>query len=257
MFKVLLDIFNDCRCCILNGLPKKGIKKNKKGDITKFFDKFIENLIISKLNKNCNLKAIILSEELKNTVEINKQISGNYNYIIIDPVDGSDNYSAGIPFVCVGISVFNDKKQPIYSFAGNYYSGDWIYADKKKIIYNNKNFIQKQKNKKILIFTFSKFKSINEKSLQKTIKFFDIIRSFGATIGELILVVKGSADAFVDIRGKLTFENFAPFFLISKHLDLKLSDEKGNDIILDDFSLTKKYNIIFTRREMLRRIIKF
>lgn len=252
MFKVILSIFNECRHYILNGLSKKEIVINQKGDITKYFDKFIENKIILGLKRNSKLKAKILSEELNHTVKINENIHGNYNYIIIDPVDGSDNYAAGIPFVCMGIAVFDDKKNPVYSFAGNYYSGDWIYADENKILFN-KTYNEKN-NKKILIFTFSKLKTrINMQNLNNN---FDIIRSLGATIGEMILVAMGQAEAFIDIRGKLTLENFAPFFLISKHLNLKLVNEKGEDIKLDDFSLINKYKIIFSRNKILKKLIK-
>jgi len=256
MFKILSGIFNECRRYVLNGLSKKRAEKNKKGDITKYFDKYIENLIILRLKEKCKLKAEILSEELHEKILINKKFLGKNNYIIIDPVDGSDNYVAGIPFVCMGISIFDNKKIPIYSFVGNYYSGDWIYADKKKVVFSSKNFTQKQKDKKILIYTFSKLKLSNIKHLEKLINSFDIIRSLGATIGEMILVVKGSAAAFVDIRGKLTLENFAPFFLISKHLGLKLTDAKGQDIVLNNFSMTQRHNIIFAKCKVLKKIIK-
>nr|MBP7793084.1 hypothetical protein [Candidatus Goldiibacteriota bacterium] len=156
MFKTLFNIFNECRRCVLKGLPDKAIKRNKKGDITKYFDKYVENLIISKLKEKCRLKAKILSEESDKITEINKEKQGNYNYVIIDPVDGSDNYSADIPFVCMGISIFNDRKQPFYSFVGNYFSGDWIYSAKKWLISNNDYLQRKTKWKRILIFTFSK-----------------------------------------------------------------------------------------------------
>ena len=257
MFNVLYSIFSECRKYILRGLPKQGISKNKKGDVTKYFDKFIENKIISKLKIKCKLKAKLISEEQKNEIEINKNFSGDYNYIIIDPVDGSDNYSASIPFVCFGVAIFNNKKEPIYSFAGNYYSGDFIYADKNKILFNNKqkNLHHKQSFKKILIFTFSKSKIKNHIKFQRLINDFDLIRSLGATIGEMILVSKSIADAFVDVRGKLTFENFAPFFLIARHLDLKLTDEKGKDLSVNNFSLTKKYKIIFANSKVSKEIV--
>lgn len=254
MFKILYNIFIECRRYILNGLPKKEINRNKKGDITKYFDKYIEKLIIFMLKKKCKLKAKVLSEELGKTIEINKNFPGNYNYIIIDPVDGSDNYVASIPFVCMGLSFFDDKKNPTYSFVGNYYSGDWIYADKKKILSNKKYYKKKDNNKKMLIFTFSK--SRLKTNVRNIFNDFDIIRSLGATIGEMILVAKGCAEAFVDIRGKLTLENFAPFFLISRHFGLRLTDEQGNDIILNNYSITKKYKIIFAKPKILRNLLK-
>jgi myo-inositol-1(or 4)-monophosphatase len=253
MFKTLFDIFNECRRCVLKGLPDKAIKRNKKGDITKYFDKYIENLIISNLKKKCRLKAKILSEESDKIIEINKGKQGNHNYVIIDPVDGSDNYSADIPFVCMGISIFNYKKQPVYSFVGNYFSGDWIYADESQLISNNKYLQRKTKWKKILIFTFSKINVKKIRNLQKFITSFDVIRSLGATIGEMMLVANGSAEAFIDVRGKLTLENFTPFFLIAKHRNLKLTDEKGREITLKDFSFTRKYKIIFTENKMIKQ----
>ncbi|MCX7698136.1 MAG: hypothetical protein N2114_01555 [Candidatus Goldbacteria bacterium] len=255
MFKVLYNIFIECRSYILKGLSAKTLIRNKKGDLTKYFDKFIENKIITELKNKCPLKAQIISEELSKSVKINKSKSGNYNYIIIDPVDGSDNYTIKIPFVCMGISIFDDKFNPIYSFVGNYYSCDWIYADENKIVFNKKyKHNYDERNKKLLIFTFSKLK-LNMK-MQNLLTKFDIIRSLGATIGEMMLVAMNRAEAFIDIRGKLTFENFAPFFLIAKHTSLKLVNEKGEEIKLKNFSLTKKYKIIFTNEKNLKSIIK-
>jgi myo-inositol-1(or 4)-monophosphatase len=73
------------------------------------------------------------------------------------------------------------------------------------------------------------------------------IRALGATAGEMLLVARGDVDAFIDIRDKLTLENFAPFFLIAKHTDSILTDEKGQKIKINDLSLSKGYNIIFSK----------
>jgi fructose-1,6-bisphosphatase/inositol monophosphatase family enzyme len=251
-------VFKKCRRLILAGMPATRVGINSKGDVTKYFDKRTENLIITELKKNIKFKAQIISEELRKPLLINPGAKTRMRHIIIDPVDGSDNYLAGTHFVALAIAVFDENLKPLYSFAGNYYSGDYVYADTKAMYFNGrkikKPFIKPPKELLLLAITDTKAKKPFE--FMSLINEFDIIRSFGATAGELLYVVKGEAKAFVDIRGKLTLENFAPFFLVAEHAGLKMTDEKGKRMKLTSLSMTRGYKLVFSQPAYLKKIIK-
>ncbi len=259
MRKVFESIFRAAQSKILRGLPSRPIGKNQKGDIIKYFDKHIENLIISSLKKNIKFRAQIISEEIDKPFIMNPKAKTELYYIIIDPVDGSDNYLAGTHFAALAIAVFDENLEPVYSLAGNYYSGDYIYADKKAAYFNDKKFKKPfiGPARELLMLTVSKTKLKKPSNLLALINAFDIVRSFGATVGEMIYVAKGEAKAFVDIRGRLTLENFAPFFLIARHLGLKMTDEKGKDMKLKSLSMKKGYKMVFSQPKFLKKIIKY
>ena len=258
MRRLFKSVFNKTRRLILKGMPATRVGKNAKGDITKYFDKHTENLIISELKRNIKFKAQIISEELKKPFLINPSAKTRMRYIIIDPVDGSDNYLAGTHFVAVAIAVFDAELKPVYSFAGNYYTGDCVYADAKALYFNDrkirKPFIRPPKE--LLLLAVTDITAKRPAEFMSLVREFDIIRSFGATVGELLYVVKGEAKAFVDIRGKLTLENFAPFFLVARHAGIIMTDEKGRDIKLSSLSLTKEYKLVFSQPAFLKKILK-
>ena len=241
MKAVFCGIFSEIRKDILKGLPKKKVGRNSKGDITKFFDKHAENKAIRLLGKKTKFNARIISEELSREIKITKKKGQPYNTVIIDPVDGSDNYALGIPFVCFGVAVFDPSFKPLYSFAGNYFTGDYIYADRKKIAFGMK---KNDAGKRTAIITLS---GIRKGNLCGFIKQYNRIRTMGATIGEMIMVAKGEAETFIDVRNRLTLENFAPFFLIARRTGSVLTDEKGKKIEIKTLSLSRGYNIVYSR----------
>ncbi len=252
-FKIFFNLFKYLKKYILRGISKKEIGKNSKGQITKFFDKFIENKIIFFLKKNLKIKAEIISEELTRNVIINNKTKGKKYFIIIDPVDGSDNYILNIPFVCLAIAIFDENLNPVFSFAGNYFSGDYIIADKNKIEINKKRVGKYTES--TLFFIFSGIKKQKLKNFEKIFSIFKHIRALGATAGEMLLVARGDIDAFIDIRNKLTLENFAPYFLIAEKTGAQLTDENGKKIEIKDLSLEKGYNIIFSKNKNIQKKI--
>ena len=255
--KVLLTgIFRVLRKKVIKGLSGRRVGVNNKGDITKYFDKYSENFIIGRLRR-FGIRATIISEELKGPLVINPGKTSPMHYIIIDPIDGSDNYLSGVPFVCLGIAVFDANMEPVYSLAGNYYTGDCFYADKRALYLNGKKFDAAGAAKKpenIIYFAFTdttvnlsnKFRKIFLHSSGK-------VRSLGATIGELMLVIKGGAKSFIDIRDNLTPENFAPFFLIARHTRACFTDERGNAFKLRSKLLTDGYNVVFSNNPQEHR----
>jgi fructose-1,6-bisphosphatase/inositol monophosphatase family enzyme len=247
---LLEGIFKYLRPRIIRGISQARIGINNKGDVTKYFDKFCEKKIISMLRSGSKMKICIISEELKKPMMINKNAPGPVRYVIIDPVDGSDNYLSGVPFVCLGIAVFDENMEPLYSLAGNYYTGDYFYADRQKLFLNGKKFDAEKAAKTPVDIYYFAFTDTTVNLDNKFRKVFlhesGKVRSLGATIGELMLVIKGGSRCFIDIRGKLTPENFAPFFLIVKHTKCVFTDAHGKPFFLRSKLLTDGYDVVFS-----------
>jgi myo-inositol-1(or 4)-monophosphatase len=249
MEKVLRDIFFALRKKILKGLSARAVGVNNKGDVTKYFDRYCEKFIIGRLRLS-GIKAVIISEELPGPITINPEKKSPQYFCIIDPVDGSDNYLSGVPFVCLGIALFDEKMEPVYSLAGNYYTGDWFYADKKMLKLNGKIFREKpgSKTNNIIYFAFHNTSvKVNADFNSLFLQGHDKARSMGSTIGEIMTVIEGGAKAFIDVRDGLTPENFAPFFLIAGHTKCVFTDAGGKPFFLRSRSLTETYNVVLSK----------
>jgi len=236
----LTALFRELSKSLGKGLSTKPVGENSKGQTTKYFDVFAEKKIISFLIEKFPFACRIISEEKQHPLYSNTESKKNYT-IIIDPVDGSDNYMNGVPFVCMGIAVFDPEGKPYMSFCGNYYSGEYFYADRKNF-YSSFRINKKACNS--LLYTLSGIKAKQAEKLPGLIKSYSTVRSFGATIGELMLVMKGAYSAFADVREKLTLENFAPFFLAEKHGKIVLSGKNGMKIKFNDYSLSAGYSLL-------------
>jgi myo-inositol-1(or 4)-monophosphatase len=93
-------------------------KKSAGGDISKNIDIVAENIFISYLNQFCN----ILSEE-SGLIKSSKNIISN-GIIILDPLDGSDNFLSNLPYYGTSVSLRINNIQTIgvvYNLINNSY----------------------------------------------------------------------------------------------------------------------------------------
>jgi fructose-1,6-bisphosphatase/inositol monophosphatase family enzyme len=256
MKKLFLQLFEDLRKEIIKGIPSRAVGTNSKGQITKYFDVYCEKKIIAGLKRFIKFRAEIVSEELKCHILINPGAKTPLHYIVIDPVDGSDNYLNAISFVCVAIAVFDENYEPVLSFAGNYFSGEYFYADTHTAVYNGRKIVKPARIRRSILLTLSGSRFVKGDNLLPFVKKFYSVRSLGSTVGEVMQVIAGRFGSFVDVRGKLTLENFAPFFLAAKYGLIEMTDEKGQPIkILSGLALDKGYDIIISGSKKLHNEI--
>ena len=89
---------------------KKGFKIEKKGknNLVTRIDKASEKLIIKEIKKLYPSHAIIAEESKKTHT---KKTFKEAKYIwIIDPLDGTTNFTHGVPIYCVSIAIFKKAK---------------------------------------------------------------------------------------------------------------------------------------------------
>lgn len=126
----------------LFGTKKAGenVGTNVSGDVTKYVDKVAEDIILKRL---VPLGVNVVSEEV-GTVD-----SGSDYTVVVDPLDGSYNFSAGIPIFAFSLGgVFKGGKKPVYGGAiyeflpKNFYEakpGEGAYLNGERIRVNEPN----------------------------------------------------------------------------------------------------------------------
>lgn len=185
----------------------KTLGYNIAGDETKIFDKETENYIIELIKYSDLKNSRIVSEELG---EIELTNTPKY-VVLIDPVDGSSNFSAGIPYVTVSIAVapairngtLSDvvsgaiawiSRNRVYSFAKN----GGAYIDNSKIkgnkipLYSNiiATYINSIDVIKIMITIKQKIRNVT-------------LRCFGSASLDIVMTALGRYRAFLDLKPKL------------------------------------------------------
>ncbi|MHA1651444.1 MAG: inositol monophosphatase family protein [Candidatus Helarchaeota archaeon] len=225
------------------------LDKNIKAHQVYGFDIETNNLIIDYLRENFPISAQIISEESE-AILIGRN-KPKYTFLI-DPVDGSVNVKQGLNIFSVGIALLTginqlSIKNVIASFVGNFLTAECFIALKGKGAYCNSQQITGSKHVKpntfIINFELSHSNLKNYPNLLNIIPKIHQVRSLGSAITAMSLVAKGSLDAHIDIRNRLTIENILPSSLIIQESGGIITDDKGNEL-KPAFNLNQPYSLV-------------
>lgn len=205
----------------LNKEKEKGVK-----DFALDADFEAEKLIVSKLTKEFPEDGI-LSEE-------SEEIKGSSGYRwIIDPLDGTANFKARIPYFCVSIGVEKDDKL-IMAFVYNPLTKDFYFAEKNSGAFLNENRIKVSSTESIVKFLFSystsnhkdsKIIELGAKTFKKILDNCRAIRLKGSSILDLCNLANGVFDGLVKVGA--SYWDFAPGCLIVEEAGGKVTDFDG------------------------------
>jgi myo-inositol-1(or 4)-monophosphatase len=190
------------------------------------------------------------------------KIPGQEGYLIIDPIDGTRNATAGLPFYCCSLAYSAENKLSSVSHAAimDLFRGDIYSASESRGAWLN-NFRIEPLNKKrqdedlIIGMNISRTSSNDLTLLSRIIGIADHIRLLGANALELCYLAKGSLDAYIDLRGKIRATDIAAAYLIVKEaggniysplgqvLDAELAADSRMSYIA--FSNANLYDVIF------------
>lgn len=219
------------------------------GDKTFPIDKKAEDIIISGLEKTGEPLTII-SEEFGI-----KDIRGGGKKVLIDPIDGSKNAIAGIPFYCTSIAVADgDKIGDIeLSYIVNLANGDEFRAEKDKGAYMNNEKIRPQDNEKIYLVAYeaqSPGKDIPRimPLLSKSMK----TRCLGATALDLAYLAAGSISIFVTPSPSRSFD-FGGGWLVVKEAGGMFTDLEGMPVDNVEISLKRSVSLLAAGNEKLHK----
>ncbi len=253
--KLLLDIVEKARIKLLKEEPGTNeiLGYNIKGDTTRGFDKTTEDYLMNEIRKI--YKNITFMAEEAGVVE-----EGDDVYIIIDPCDGSSNFSRGIGLSAIAIAVapspyFGEVEIAIVKdiVSGKTYhaiKGEGAYLDDVRLALSSIVVLSEAIVGIDLDFP-------NKSDLDKVIPLLrgaKKIRKIGSNSLELSYVSSGGYDAFVDVRSTLSAENFASAKLIIEEAGGLISDDKGNPIE-GEIDLTNKQNLVAAGNSVLHEKI--
>lgn len=211
------------------------------GVATSRIDKFAEDIIIDFVKKK-KMNFNILSEEA-GFIDLGGEMT-----LVVDPVDGTANFAAEIPFYTVSLALGNSKMSAItHGLVRNLVNGDIYYAEKGKgAALNGKKIATRRFDRPTSLF----LAYVGNSTDQATWKFVDFprrVRSLGCASLEMCHVARGGADGFyfncTDFSKKMRIVDIAASSLILREAGGEIYDMKGN--ILDmKFSLADRANFV-------------
>ena len=178
--------------------PNLIIDSEKGKDIKLAVDKASEQIILEIIQSVSEHS--ILSEEVGNINKDNSQFLW-----LIDPLDGSLNYSRKIAINCVSIGLWRDN-EPLMGVIYDFLNDDLFCGDPNGATLNG-NAINVssiiEKGKSIICTGFPSYNSLSNLSLTEYInkvKQYKKVRLLGSAAMSLALVAKGSAEAYSEER---------------------------------------------------------
>lgn len=223
------------------------VEEKAKNDLVTNVDKMSEELIIKEIKRLFPAHAILSEEDnFKNGIPKNIQ---NAKYIwIIDPIDGTLNFTKDLPFYAISIALFEKSKQNKSSnfeyLEGEIISGavyipkldELFYAAKGKGAYLNGKRIHvsntKTVEKSVLATGFHLKGALqNIPYFEKIVTKCRAVRRFGASAIDLVYTACGRFDGYWEFNIKAW--DIAAGVLIVEEAGGKVSDINGN--LLDLF----------------------
>jgi myo-inositol-1(or 4)-monophosphatase len=198
----------------------------------------------------------ILSEERGSIGE-----KGARYLAVLDPVDGSSNFSRGIPFYCTSVCIIegNRLRDASCALVRDLVRGDVYYAERGKGATRDGRRIEASDLRDLSRAVLGVDTSRGSAGLLGELG--DLIASvsrqvhFGANALELCLVADGRVDAFVDIRGKMRVTDFAAACLIAKEAGAVITSRDGEELD-PPLSLSSRFGYIAAGKNLHGAILK-
>ncbi|MGE5849954.1 MAG: inositol monophosphatase family protein [Candidatus Methylomirabilota bacterium] len=235
MRKHLQAMFVDVRQFLLtDGLKRLAtVQTNARGDVTKEFDFLAEGRIIEYCGREISEPVRILTEERG---EVRTRSGPARWTLIVDPVDGSENFARGNECSCVSLALLPGEELPrpenvAVALVGGIFSGTSYEAEKGSGAWRNGEPTRPSQTSKLsdAMVTID----FNFKGDPGVARLFPLLRGikdarrFGSAAFEFVAVASGGADAYVDVRGTLSPENYMAAYLIVTEAGGVISDHLG------------------------------
>ena len=238
MRKLLRAMFAETRQFLLGeGLRKLAIvQTNARGDVTKEFDYLAEERIINYCAREFPDPVRILTEERG---EVRTRPGAARWTLIVDPVDGSENFARGNELSSVSLALLPGEEIPrpeavTAALVGGIFSGTVYEAEKGSGARRNGQPIRSSATTKLsdalvaIDFNFRGSASVSR--LFPLLRSIKDARRFGTAAFEFVGVASGGADAYVDVRDSLSPENYMAAYLIVTEAGGTVSDRFGKSL---------------------------
>ena len=193
------------------------------GTVTKFVDKFAEDVAVDVLNKS-KLKVNLLSEEV-GFID-NK---GKYTFVL-DPIDGTRNAYRGIPFYAISLAIGKTTLSDVsYGIVQNVPTGDLFQAEKGKGAFLNNAQIgvcDIPPPELLSSLLLGKNSNKHTASLSQQNK----VRSLGSASLEMCMVARGALDVYVVGKEYMRVTDIAASTLIVREAGGIVTNIKGSPL---------------------------
>jgi myo-inositol-1(or 4)-monophosphatase len=217
------------------------------GDKTYPIDRIAEEVIISGLESS-GLPCSIVSEEYGF-----KEIRGGGKKILIDPVDGSKNAIAGIPFYCTSIAVADgDSVGSIeMAYVLNLINGDEFWAEKGSGAFMNGNRVSTQGDDEFYLIAYEA--QVPSKDITRILPLLSKSRKtrcLGATALDLSYLAYGAVSVFVNPAPSRSFD-FAGGLLLVREAGGIVTNLEGGSIDYVTIGLERSTPLLASGNERL------
>lgn len=226
------------------------VRMGADGTPTKLIDQVAEDCIIGYLKEN-PLCSLLISEEAGKVA-----FDGPEGTLFLDPVDGTFNAVAGIPFYALSLAL---AKEGIVqkAYVRNLSSGETFTAEKGKLAQCNGKDIRVSTVTNLDECALSvygrKFDPTRVAHLSQKIRRW---RLLGASALELCYVGCGRIDGFVDLRGTLRVTDAAAGMLVCSEAGGKVSDMDGRPLSFPE-EVTVGRCIVATNGVLHHKVIEY
>jgi myo-inositol-1(or 4)-monophosphatase len=234
------------------GVPEGGktVRMGADRTPTKLIDQVAEDVVIRFLNENA-LGALLISEEAGKV-----GLPGSRGTIFLDPVDGTFNAVAGIPFYALSIAYAEDgvvKK----GFVQNLATGERFTAEKGKFCRCNGKPVRVSPVSSLSSCAISVYgRKFDPECVMQLGQKIRRWRLLGASALELCYVGSGRIDAFIDLRGTLRVTDAAAGMLVCSEAGGTVTDLDGGSIDFPE-DVTVGRSLIATNGVLHHKIIEY
>lgn len=219
------------------------------GDKTFPIDRRTEEIIISGLEA-CGEPCTVISEEAGFV-----DIKGGGLRVIIDPVDGSKNAIAGIPFFCTSIAVADgDSMESIFmSYIVNLLTGDEFWAERGIGAFMNGDRITAQQDDVFRLVAYEA--QVPGRDLPVILPLLSQAhktRCFGSTALDLAYLASGAVSVFVCPSPSRSFD-FAAGWLLVRESGGVITDLSGRETESISLGLERSAPLLAAGNAMLHR----
>ncbi len=217
-------------------------KENNEGIVTQI-DRQAEEIIIKTLQNSSSYP--ILAEESGVIGQLGD------SYWVIDPLDGTRNYSRGIPIFAVSIALIK-ANSVVLGVTLNPLTGDVYYAEKGKGAYLNSKQLCVSKRSKDMVVIFdkgySKESALKFREAVDKLGLISVVRSLGSSTLEACFIAQGSYEGFISFGDKLW--DYAAGVLLIQEAGGKVTDWQGNKWTINNQYFLATNNLIHDKIRM-------
>jgi myo-inositol-1(or 4)-monophosphatase len=208
------------------------ILKRRATDVTRKIDMVAEEALDSVIMEE-GITARVISEELgERLVPANKE--PRYT-LVMDPIDGSANVTMGIPYYCTSLAL--SKKSQGATFAdidAGAVAAAWgstFYASKGNgAFYDGEHLATKEHPEKPRYVLYAYGVGPIPKGVVALVEKKCFVRTMGSIALDMCFVAKGSLDAIMDTRDRISGYDIMAASLILKEAGGTITDLEGKDI---------------------------